>query len=267
MTDICSQLCPESLSISGKDRALTERVKTQVFAELGLSHAPGRGKFFRTALLVAVMASLFVGGAFAISRYFMSIEKAPEENVRGYWTKYSEAGEKLEQQEHAFPDAGMIFNFTGPEEQVGVPEFRCFWLPEEPDAGGTDAEGWTGYLALYGEEGDFPYIIDCSSARSDGSRLVLNGDVTVIQEEYWDDWYVLQLSADYSGCKLRWPSEKANYILLFNEQSGALVTIGGTSDMETLEHIAREMEIRDSGKTTPENNMDAGIGQIDIGRG
>ena len=84
MTDICSQLCPESLSISGKDRALTERVKTQVFAELGLSHTPGRGKFFRTALLVAVMASLFVGGAFAISRYFMDFEKAPEESVSGY---------------------------------------------------------------------------------------------------------------------------------------------------------------------------------------
>ena len=267
MTDICSQLCPESLSISGKDRAITERVKTQVFAELGLSHAPRRGKLFRTALLVAVMASLFVGGAFAISRYFMSIEKAPEENVSGYWTEYSEAGEILEQQEHVFPDAGMIFNFTGPEEQVGVPEFRCFWLPEEPDAGGTDAEGWTGYLALYGEEGDFPYIINCSSARSNGSRLVLNGDVTLIKEEYWGDWYVLQLSADYSDCKLRWPSEKANYILLFNEQSGALVTIGGTSDIETLEHIAREMEIRDSGKLVPENNMDAGIGQIDIGRG
>lgn len=267
MTDICSQLCPESLSISGKDRALTERVKAEVFSELGLSYRPRRGKLFRTALLVAVMASLFVGGAFAISRYFMSIEKAPEENVSGYWTEYSEAGEILEQQELVFPDAGMIFNFTGPEEQAGVPEFRCFWLPEEPDAGGTDAEGWTGYLALYGEESDFPYIINCGSARSDGSRLVLNGDVTLIKEEYWGDWYVLQLSSDYSGCKLRWPSEKANYILLFNEQSGALVTIGGTSDMETLEHIAREMEIRDSGKTAPENNMDASIGQIDIGRG
>ena len=267
MTDICSQLCPESLSISGKDIAVTERVKTQVFAELGLSSKPGRGKIFRTALLVAVMASLFVGGAFAISRYFMDFEKAPEESVSGYWTEYSDAGEILAQQEHVFPDAGMIFNFTGPEERPCVPEFRCFWLPEEPDAGGTDAEGWTGYLALYGEEGDFPYIINCGSARSDGSRLVLNGDVTVIKEEYWGDWYVLELSADYRECKLRWPSEKANYILLFDEQSGALVTIGGTSDMETLEHIAREMEIRDSGKLVPENNMDAGIGQIDIGRG
>lgn len=267
MTDICSQLCPESLSISGKDRALTERVKTQVFAELGLSHAPGIGKIFRTALLVAVMASLFVGGAFAISRYFMSIEKAPEENVSGYWTEYNEAGDILEQQEHVFPDVGMIFNFTGPEEQAGVPEFRCFWLPEEPDAGGTDAEGWTGYLALYGEESDFPYVINCRAAHPNGSRLVLNGDVTVIKEEYWGDWYVIGLSSDYSDCKLRWPSEKANYILLFNEQSGALVTIGGTSDMETLEHIAREMEIRDSGRTLPRNNMDAGIGQIDIGRG
>ena len=91
--------------------------------------------------------------------------------------------------------------------------------------------------------------------------------MTVIKEEYWGDWYVLQLSSDYSGCKLRWPSEKANYILLFDEESGILVTIGGTSDIETLEHIAREMEIRNSGRKMPENNMDAGIGQIDIGRG
>ena len=246
---------------------MTERVKTQVFAELGLSHASRRGNFFRTALLVAVMASLFVGGAFAISRYFMNFEKSTEESVRGYWTEYSEAGEILEQQEHVFPDAGMVFNFTGPEEQSGVPEFRCFWLPEEPDEGGTDAEGWTGYLALYGEESAFSYVINCRSARPNGSRLVLNGDVTVIKEEYWGDWYVLQLSSDYSGCKLRWPSKKANYILLFDEQNGILVTIGGTSDIETLEHIAREMEIRNSGRKMPENNMDAGIGQIDIGRG
>ena len=147
MTDICSQLCPESMSFSGKDRAVTERVKAEVFSELGVSYRPRAGRILRTAIIAAAMVSLFVGGAFAISRYFMDFEKAPEESVSGYWTEYSEAGEILEQQEHVFPDAGMIFNFTGPEEQVGVPEFRCFWLPEEPDAGGTDAEGWTGYLA------------------------------------------------------------------------------------------------------------------------
>jgi len=29
----------------------------------------------------------------------------------------------------------MAFSFTGPDEITNVPEFRCFWLPEELEPG------------------------------------------------------------------------------------------------------------------------------------
>ena len=267
MTDICTLCCPSEMSQPERDKKMTERVKAQVFSELGLACRPGAARIIRIALLAAVMASLFVGGAFALSRYFMNTAQTTAESVQGYWTELDEAGEILSQQKVVFPEAGMLFSFSGPDERPNIPEFRCFWLPESPDTGSTDAEGWTRYLGITGEHTDIPYIISASPVDTDGSYLVLNGDVSVIKEEYWGGCYVLQLSADYSNCTLVRPCEKAHYILIFDEQRGFLVTLGGSLDMETLEHIARELEIRDSGEQMPDKSMEASIGQIDIGRG
>ena len=61
--------------------------------------------------------------------------------------------------------------------------------------------------------------------------------------------------------------DEANYILLFDESRGYLVIISGTSDMETLEHIAQGLEIRESDIPKRENNLAADIGAIDVGRG
>ena len=267
LSDICARCSPESLGTRRPDPELTERVKAQVFSQTGLRRKKATGRRTRIIILVAAMVSLFVTSAFALSRYFMEREALTRRGASGYWTELDEGGELFAQQEHYFPDAGMVFNFTGPDEQPGILEFRCFWLPEEPNEGGTDNEGWTGYLACMGEGADMPYIISGRIAPKSGNRLVLNGEVTVIKEEYWGDWYVLCLSSDYTQCKMRWPCEKANYVLLFDEQRGYLVTLGGSLPMETLEHIARELEIRDSGKPAPDKGMDTSIGQIDIGRG
>lgn len=266
LTDISSQCCPE-IPVADVDKVVAERIKSRVFNELGLIPRSSGRRIMRIFIIAAAMVSLFVTSALAVSKYFIKHESVGSEEVSGYWTEIGKSGEILEKQEVVFPDAGMLFTFSGPGEWSNVPEFRCFWLPSEPSVGITDEEGWSAYLSDDGNGPDIPYAICCARVSHSGSQFVLNGKVSVVSEEYWDEWYVLKLHSDYSDCKLPWGFEEANYILLFNEQTGFLVTVSGTSDMEALEHIARELEIRDSGRAMPEGEIFYDIGQIDVGRG
>lgn len=267
LTDICARCCPETLDIQKPPSALTERIKEQVFAETGLQRRKAAVKKTRIIILAAAMLSLFATSAFALSRYFMEHESLAGGGMGGYRTVLDQNGEILEQEKKFFPDAGMILSFQGVQERPNIPEFRCFWLPEEANVGSTDREGWTMYLASMGEGEDIPYIISSKALPKSGNSFVLNGEVTVIKEEYWGEWYVLQLSSDYTECKLKWPCERANYILLFDEQRGFIVIIGGSLELEALEKIARNLEIRDSGKALKDDELDSDLGQIDIGRG
>ena len=266
LTDICGLCCPEALPEGTAAGKASRRIKERVFSQLDIAPSKRPGRIIKTIALIAAVISVLSTTAFAVSRYYLANRPVFNKSLSGYQLELDEAGGILNVHKQVFPDAGMAFSFTGPDEITNVPEFRCFWLPEEPDTGGTDAEGWTAYLAVTGEDTELPYIISCGAA-ANGSTLILNGDVSVIKEEYWGDWHVLELHSDYTGCSLRWPSESANYILLFNEQNGFLIIIGGTLDMETLEHIARELEIRDSGRPSPVHGFEEDLGQIDIGRG
>ncbi|MBO5570632.1 MAG: hypothetical protein J6A79_17115 [Clostridia bacterium] len=77
------------------------------------------------------------------------------------------------------------------------------------------------------------------------------------------------LTSDYTNYTLRWNYERANFVLLFNIEQGWLVSITGTAPLETLEHIAFELEIRDSGEPafSGENQVIEAMGMIDPGRG
>ena len=133
----------------------------------------------------------------------------------------------------------------------------------------ADAEGWTNYLSDSGEGGSIPYIINIYSVNTGNCRYVLNGKPAVVREEYWGDWYVLEISSDYSESKTIgfYDNDRANYILLFDEVRGYLAMVSGTSDMDTLEHIAQELEIRESDRPYEEPAYTEIIGCIDVGRG
>ena len=91
----------------------------------------------------------------------------------------------------------------------------------------------------------------------------------MVKEESWDDWQVTMLTSDYSRCTQRWTYERANYVLLFNSEEGWLIMVSGTDPLDTLEHIARELEIRDSGRPafSGEDSAVESIGILDPGRG
>ena len=268
ITDLVLDCCPADIDIGEYDDELATRIIDKVQVHLGAKNQPHRiRKIPRAFLIAAVLALAFGTVAFAIAEYNISLRKpsTDEELVSGF--RYEEVvdGKVWNSQILAYPDAGMVFTFTCPEETAHTPEFRCFWLPQEATEGITDEQGWT--KRLFCDSGDtIPYCISTIDSISNGFQLVLSGDVSVVKEEHLGDWELLEVTSDCS--KLIYPTyDRANYILLFQKTTGYLVLISGELDMETLEHIAYEMEIRESGIPKVEHTGGPLIGTIDLARG
>lgn len=84
-----------------------------------------------------------------------------------------------------------------------------------------------------------------------------------------DVWHVMKITSDYSECEgFHFENDRVNYIILFDAARGYFVNSHGTSDMETLEHIAREIEVRESATPyTPNSAMTETIGILESSRG
>lgn len=271
ISEMMEDECPAEVSIGCEDREMARRIRASVMQKIGAAQPKSKRltkRSVKTLLLAAVLAALLGTAAYAGGAYFMNMRKT-EESVSGYWRAVDSTGRLTDEQKVVFPDAGMVLSFEGPSAQTNRPEFRCWYLPSEATFGFTDREGWTSYLSDNGVGASIPYIVSASNVRTGGFLKVINGDVSIVKEEDWDDWHVAMLTSDYTNCKLHWTYERANFILLFNKEQGWLIAVCGTADMETLEHIARELEIRDSGEPAydGENQFVEGIGMIDPGRG
>lgn len=273
ISELMDDCCPEELSFSGEDKALARRVNASVMKKLGIPERKPRRtakKTLRTLLLVAALAVLLSTAAYAVGGYYMNLRKT-DAPVSGKWVELAADGTLLSEQKLVYPDAGMVLSFEGPAERGNTPEFRCWYLPSEADFGFTDAEGWASYLSDNGEGRSIPYVIGASSVRPGSFRSVINGEVTLVKEDDWGGWHVTELTSDYTNCTQRWAYDRANFVLLFNAEKGWLITVCGTDALETLEHIARELEIRDSGERPYHEQAMTGlvetIGMIDPGRG
>ncbi len=271
ITDISSLCCPEEVEIGTEDTERTERIRAAVMADLGGTEKSRTKKprhkhrNLRIILLASAVAALLSTAAFAVSKYMMKSEKTNEPAV-GHWAETDGKGVVRQDRKIVFKDAGMVFTFSGPEEQHNLPQFRANWLPDGKPEGNSDSEGWTGYLCDNGDSKDsLPYLINAWCVDTDNCKYVLNGDVTVLSDECKDGWQIMKIVCDYSGMDMSW--DKANYILMFNPEKGWLVEIGGTSDMEILEKIANNLEIREGDMPQAKSRISGDIGMIDIGRG
>ena len=268
ITDLVQNCCPADIELGRYDRDLTARILENVQGRLGMnpSHPRRIRKVRRILLLAAVLALAFATAAYAIAEYTIRLRKpaADEDLLAGF--RYEEVvdGKVWNSEVLVYPDAGMVFTFSCPDEMTRTPEFRCFWLPQDATEGITDEQGWT--KRLFCDAGDsIPYCITTFDSIRDGSQYVLNGDVELVKEEQLEDWQILEVTSDYS--RMIHPAyERANYILLFEKTTGFLVLVSGESDMETLEHIVYEMEIRES-DVSPVAGGGSGIGLMDLGRG
>ena len=271
ISDLLGESCPEKVTIGREDKAMVRRINAAVMERIGAAE-PKRAarKPLRTLLLAAAIAALMGTAAYAGSEYFIKFRET-DTAESGYWRVLDEDGALLDEQKLSFPDAGMVLSFDGPEQIPNQPEFRCWYLPSEANFGFTDEEGWTDYLSDNGEGASIPYIVGGAVVRPGNFKTVINGKVTLVKTETWGDWQVTELTSDYTECTGPWVYDRANFVLLFNSEKGWLFQITGTDDLETLEHIARELEIRDSGKrpyfADSADRLVEGIGMIDPGRG
>lgn len=281
ITDLCAALCPADVDIGHADALRTARVKSAVFDKLGMD-APGAAsapkapsrrmrKSARIALIAAVIAALLGATAYAVSAFTLNRRDVePDEVVTGYWTYLDETGAVAESQKWSYPHAGMVFTFSGADSAYNKPEFRCFYLPNDPTEGITDENGWTTNLAGTPPTGhSFPYCITASNVPAGNCQYVINGKAELVDETDWGAWHVMKNTSDYSEHDgFEFDNDRVNYIILFDAARGYFVNIRGTSGMETLDHIARDMEIRESATPyTPNPNLTETIGILEPGRG
>ena len=275
ITDLTEGCCPERAEPGKRDAELVRRIEREVFIKLNMDRRRLRRRnIIRTVLIAAVIAALMTVTAFAAGLFSMERHKVEEgEEVSGYWRFYDQEGNLTEQQEWTYPEASIVFTFYGPEEEYNMPEFRFGWLPEEGEhyeEQKSMSEGWMYSYGLMCQCDIIPCQAGVMSVPVNGYRGVLNGEATVLKEEVWDCWDVTEIQVDYSNCTtVRWP-KPVNYIYMFDQERGYLAYVRGCDGMETLEKIARNMEIRESeapdpGYGSPLDEIQIGI--FDLGRG
>lgn len=268
ITDLMEGCCPEMAEPGSRDTELTRRIERDVFMKLNLDGRQLRSRnILRIALIAAVIAALMTVTAFAAGLFSMERHKVEEgEEVSGYWRFYDQEGELTEQQEWTYPEASIVFTFYGPEEEYNMPEFRFGWLPEEGEhyeEQKSMSEGWMYSYGLMCQCDIIPCQAGVMSVPVNGYRGVLNGEATVLKEEVWDCWDVTEIQVDYSNCTtVRWP-KPVNYIYMFDQERGYLAYVRGCDGMETLEKIARNMEIRES--EAPDPGYGSPLDEIQIG--
>lgn len=268
ITDLTEGCCPERAEPGKRDAELVRRIEREVFMKLNLDGRQLRRRnIIRTVLIAAVIAALMTVTAFAAGLFTMELHKVEEgEEVSGYWHFYDQEGELTEQQEWTYPEASIVFTFYGPEEEYNMPEFRFGWLPEEGEhyeEQKSMSEGWMYSYGLMCQCDIIPCQAGVMSVPVNGYRGVLNGEATVLKEEVWDCWDVTEIQVDYSNCTtVRWP-KPVNYIYMFDQERGYLAYVRGCDGMETLEKIARNMEIRES--EAPDPGYGSPLDEIQIG--
>lgn len=258
-TDLAEDCFPEELMLGKYNEARNTRIKENVMKRI--EHEKGgrtrARKIVRILPLVAVLAVLFTVTAYATGMFDQKFSKASG-TVSGEWVFHNEDG-SLEVQKMNYPEAGYILTA---EDTGSVPnriELKANWLPSNTENVGK----WGAYLHDDGgAEGPIPYGVAVYYAIP-GFTAVLNGDVDIVKEETWENYKVTKLTASWHP---EYGVGVQNFVLLKDEERGFIISVGGGDDFETLEHIARELEVRDTGEPV-EYNPDFNICIMNIGRG
>lgn len=257
-TDLAEDCFPEELMLGDYDEALNARIKEKVMKQIEGKHvAKKTGRVIRIVALVAVLVVLFTVSAYATGLFSQKFTKA-NGTVSGEWIWHNEDGTQ-EVQKMNYPEAGYVLTA---EDTGSIPnriELKANWLPSNTENVGK----WGAYLHDDGGfEGPVPYGVSIYYAIP-GFTAVLNGDVEIIGEETWGEYKVTKLTAAWN---LEYGLGVQNFILMKNEEQGYIISIGGGDDFETLEHIARELEVRDTGEPV-KYDPNFNIGIMNVGRG
>ena len=258
-TDLAEDCFPEELMLGEYDEALSTRIKEKVMIKI--EHERDRHQYARKTLrilpLVAILMVLLTVSAYASGLFSQKFTKASS-TVSGEWVWHNEDG-TVEVQKMNYPEAGYILTA---EDTGTIPnriELKANWLPSNQQIVGK----WGAYIHDDGgSTGPVPYGVSVYYAIP-GFTAVLNGDVNIIKEEIWENYKVTKLTASWHP---EYGLGVQNFVLMKDEAKGYIIAVGGGDDFETLEHIARELEVRDTGEPV-EYDPNFNIGIMNIGRG
>ena len=258
--DLAENCFSEELMLGENDFARNKRIKETVMKQIQ-EEKQGAGnhtrRVIRLVALVAVLATLFTVTAYAAGLFNQKLTKA-NGSVSGTWTWHNEDG-SVEVQHMNYPEAGYILTAEDTGLIPNKIELKANWLPSRTEQMGQ-------WLPMIRDEGGFegpiPYQI-CTHYAIPGFTLVLNGDCRIVKEESWDNYQVTELSAAWN---LEYGMGVQNFVLLRDEEHGYIISVGGDQSFETLEHMAKELEVRDTGVPV-DYDPDINIGIMNIGRG
>ncbi len=230
-------------------------------------------RIFSVALAAALILALGIGAYAAYSAFSARVPEPEEafrirweENVSGYieWT-----------------DAKLAVTFPETAESRQI-EFRPGWLPEE--LASLRSEEWLDRLTAEqladkypGMTGNQPLLIESysmSQFNNGGALLLLYFTPEEIVEEHWDEQGVDVMRFHAAQHFDAHPEHNApeytveqDIILMSNPEAGWVVRVCGEAGMDTLLKVAKNLEIRETGRTLSyddfENHfafMDGGVG-------
>ena len=226
-------------------------------ALLGYEEEPVKHKkiktLFRTLLIAAAIAALGIGTAWAAGLFSMKI-RTPEEDEElvVHQTYYDVARHEYVLVETDLSHSPLVMQFTG-EGDIHRIQFRPGWLPHQDiysheSYHDEEEEDWFWYYTCFFDRSrggaGVEYQIDCHYAWP-GYTVYMDGlEAHVVKEEDWGDLHITEIEQltyfkDPDGTPIT-----QRMLLLFSSGEGWFLSIGGRADFETLEHIAREMEVR-----------------------
>lgn len=249
------------------------------------SHSRRARRAVSMILIAAALMTLLTLTAYALGYFSLHVEvPTPDEGVRQGWIIHDADGNELHYVSGDKFLTGLSFLFTGDELPDEV-EFRPGWLPHEPkDAPwDPDGDGWVTYLIddreqetnWYPAEGMFdaaiPYLIITDYALDD-HVLVLNGESEIVKHETWGKYDVYEIANtkdifEFPNGVERHLKSPENYVLMFCTEEGYMINVGGTLDLETLAHIARELEVRPTGQKVSKDLVGGWAEVVNIARG
>ena len=261
LADLASECFDESIEF-GEYNEMTAKIQRRVLAQIKDDQ---RRKHFAMrqalsiAIIAAVLVSLLTVTAYALGLFKLNKNLITDDYIpRGRWIERDSAGQIINIQDMDYPDANLFFTFDGDVMPHHI-EFKPGWLPMEGFGLGED--GWYSY---YGNEGDsvivaIPYQIEVFYALP-GYQLVMMYKSEIVEETIWGELEVTKLinHDPYWG--------DVNYVLLFSPEHGYMISVAGCLDMETLEKIAQDLEIRILDEEV-DYNSDYNIGILNLGRG
>ena len=204
------------------------------------------------ALLLALGVTAWATGAFSM----LTRRPEPEEGFRIDWSESASGYNE-------WTNVKLAVTFPETTESREI-QFRPGWLPEEMASMDREKWRWRFTAEMLAGEGAYqdmyqplqiqPYSM--SKFNNGGALLLLYHTPDDIHEDHWDDKGVdvlffhgvnhLEAVPEYNMPER---DLEQNFVVLSDPEAGWVVTLSGQIDLDEMLEVARNLEIRETGKT------------------